>query len=457
MSSYRHDYMLRSRHRQMLRHHHPALSMPDMPIYHHPEPIVQDIKPRLTPRSQLLAENILKTTRLHVKRRTRQSARLLAGKSASYWLEQKQYRSKDSSTYATSACDRLFAAQELADAVFVHLNFHDTACCLAVSRTIRHAAQQSIGCKRFNMPMVECEDQHLLYLEKQLDFTTSTSDWQRQRFSMNSGNIVFPDNAPAPLLVSTYDIVNTIGEPCQHRVTVDMWFSTTGHTPRDFTLDGSWLNLVLPLPDTVVWIVNITCDCHRTDSFLNTLDFSREMRPRAYKDGTRIVFPYKLVTENGDHLRQIAKYAKKAYRMHRHCQNDYGDVSSGLSSITFHALKRNQSRFDLIDTSTHSNRPSPRFRARSMFPSILNSLSSIFTTTLPQEKTREEILDEIVVELAAPESYIGRVEITGRKFPRRNLFMQNIPSEELMYTFWKLDRLSIWDRFMGRTELKLGY
>jgi hypothetical protein len=181
------------------------------------------------------------------------------------------------------------------------------------------------------------------------------------------------------------------------------------------------------------------------------------MRPRAYKDGTRIVFPYKLVTENGDHLRQIAKYAKKAYRMHRHCQNDYGDVSSGLSSTTFHALKRNQSGFDLIDRSTHSTRPSPRFRARSMFPTILNLLGSIFTTTPPQEKTREEILDEIVVELAASEAYTGRAEITGRKFPRRNLFMQNIPSEELMYTLWKLDRLSIWDRFMGRTELKLGY
>jgi hypothetical protein len=457
MSGHRHEDMVRYRHLQMLGYPHPAMAMPDMSRYNHPEPVVQDTKPRLTPRNQLLAENILKTTRLHVKRRTRQSAQLLAKKSASSWLEQKQHRFKDSSTYATSACDRLFAAQELADAVFVHLNFHDTACCLAVSRTVRHAAQQSIGGKRFNMPLIECEDPHVLYLEKQLDFTTSTSDWQRQRFSMNSGNIVFPDNAPAPLLVSTYDIVNTIGEPCLHRVTVDMWFSTTGHTPRDFTLDGSWLNLALPLPDTVVWIVNITCDCHRTDSFLNTLDFSPEVGPRAYKGGTRIVFPYKLVTENGDHLRQIAKYARKAYRMHRHCRNDYGDVSSGLSSITFHALKRNQSGFDLIDTSTHSTRPSPRFRARSMFPTVLSSLGSVFTTTLPQEKTREAILDEIVVELGAPESYTGRVKITGRKFPKRNPFMPNIPSEELLYTLWKLDRLSIWDQFVGRTELKLGY
>jgi hypothetical protein len=37
------------------------------------------------------------------------------------------------------------------------------------------------------------------------------------------------------------------------------------------------------------------------------------------------------------------------------------------------------------------------------------------------------------------------------------LFTGNIPSEEFVYTLEKLGRLSTWDRFMGRTELKLGY
>ncbi|KAH0389556.1 hypothetical protein KCU89_g16550, partial [Aureobasidium melanogenum] len=259
-------------------------------------------------------------------------------KSISYWLDQKHPHSKP----GNSACDRLFAVQELADAIFAHLDdFHDIACCLAVNRTIRHAVQQSVTPVRVALPFKECEDPHLLYMEKQLDLATATPYWQRhsQRFFMNSGNIVFPRNAPMPMLVSIYDIVNTIGELRRGRVAVDIWFSATGHTPKDFKLDGSWLNLSLPLPDTVVWMVNITCDCHRTVSFLNRLDYGEEVNPRIYKDGTPLVFPYKLVTEYGDHLRQIAVYAKKAYRMHRHCRNDSGDIPSGLSSITFEALK----------------------------------------------------------------------------------------------------------------------
>jgi hypothetical protein len=424
----------------------------------HPELVVPDTRPRLTPLNQLLAENMLKATRLYARRRTRQSARLLARKPISYWLEQKQARSK-ASLYANSACDRLFAIQELADAIFVDLDFHDTSCCLAVSHTIRHAAQRSIARVRSNMPLIECEDHHLLCLEKQLDLTTPTADWQKQRFFMNTGNIVFPRNAPAPLLVSIYDIVNTIGEPWRRRVNVDMWFSATGHTSADFTLDGSWLSLALPLPDTVVWIVNITCDCHRTDSFLNALEFSEEVDFRTYKDGTRIVFPYKLVTENGNHLRQIAEYAKKAYRMHRHCRNDYCDVSSGLSSITFKALKRNQSGFDLIDTSTHSTRPSPKFRARSTFATTLELLGSIFTMTLTPEKTktRREILNDIDVELATPKEYTNWDRLIGRRAPSRKFFTDDIASEEFVYTLEKLGRLSAWDIFMGRTELKLGY
>ena len=416
----------------------------------HPELIVPDGRPSLTPLNQLLAENMLKTTRLYVRRRTRQSARLLAQKSISYWLDQKQPRSMAStSTYANSACDRLFAVQELADAIFAHLDFHDTSCCLAVSRTVRYAAQQSRASSvRLELPLVECEDRHLLYMEKQLDLTTSTSDWQRQRFFMNSGNIVFPNNAPAPFLVSIYDIMNTIGEPCQHRVTVDMWFAATGHTPKDFTLDGSWLNLALPLPDIVVWIVNISCDCHRTDSFLSKLYFNREVEPRAYKDGVPLVFPYKLVTENGDHLRQIAEYAKKAYRMHRHCRNDCDDVPSGLSSITFKALKRNQAGFDLIDTSTHSTRPKPKSRANSS------------ATTLQREKTRREILHEIGVELAVPKqssSWDTMMLLTRRSSSYAKISREIIPSEEFVYTLGKIGRLSVWDRFMGRTEVKLGY
>jgi hypothetical protein len=422
----------------------------------HPELVDPDTRPRLTPLNQLLAENMLKTTRLYVRRRARQSTQSLVRKPISYWLEQKQPRS-EASPYTNSACDRLFAVQELADAIFVHLDFHDISCCLAVSRTIRDAAQRSIACVRSNIPLIECEDRHLLYLEKQLDLTTSTADWQKQRFFINTGNIVFPENAPAPLLVSIYDIVNTIGEPWRRRVNVDMWFSATGHTPKDFTLDGSWLNLALPLPDTVVWKVNITCDCHRTDSFLNALDFSGEVDPRTYKDGTRIVFPYKLVTENGDHLRQIARYAKKAYRMHRHCRTDYGDVSCGLSSITFKALKRNQSGFDLIDTSTHSTRPSPKFRTKSSIATTLESLDSIFTKTLPPEKTRREILNDIEVELATPKECPNWDLFIGRRALSDKLFTDNIPSEEYAYILEKLGRLSTWDRFMGRTELKLGY
>jgi hypothetical protein len=444
----------------------------------HPELVVADTRPRLTPLNQLLAENMLKTTRLYVRRRARQSAQLLARKPISYWLEQKQPRSKASS-YANSACDRLFAVQELADAIFVHLDFHDTSCCLAVSRAIRDAAQRSLACVRSTIPLIECEDPHLLYMEQQLDLTTSTADWQKQRFFINTGNIVFPRNAPAPLLVSIYDIVNTIGEPWRRRVNVDMWFSATGHTPQDFTLDGSWLDLALPLPDTVVWKVNITCDCHRTDSFLNALDFSEEVDTRTYKDGTRIAFPYKLVTENGDHLKQIARYAKKAYRLHRHCRTDYNDVSSGLSSITFKALKRNQSGFDLIDTSTHSTRPSPKFRAKSSIATTLQSLDSMFTETLPPAKTRRETLNDIEVELATPREgtnwdlFIERSTLSDERFTELftdnnwdlfiggtlsdKLFTGNIPSEEFVYTLEKLGRLSTWDRFMGRTELKLGY
>ncbi|KEQ76193.1 hypothetical protein M436DRAFT_39688 [Aureobasidium namibiae CBS 147.97] len=410
-----------------------------------PELVVLDGRPSLTPLNQLLAENMLKTTRLYVRRRTRQSAQLLARKSISYWLDQKQPRSMDStSTHANSACDRLFAVQELADAIFAHLDFHDTSCCLAVSRTIRHAAQQTNASVRLKMPLVECEDHHLLYMEKQLDLSTSTSDWQRQRFFMNSGTVVFPKNAPAPLLISMYDIMNTIGEPCRRRVTVDMWFSATGHTPKDFTLDGSWLNLALPLPDIVVWIVSISCDCHRTDSFCDKLDSDQSVGRRAYKKGTSLVFPYKLVTENGDHLRQIAKYSRKAYRMHRHCRNDHGDAPSGLSSITFKALKRNQAGFDLLDTSTHSTRPSPKHRA------------DPFSTTSPQEKTRRETLLDIGQELAPKQSMKWSL-MMRRILSREKLFRENIPPEEFLYTLEKLGRLSTWDRFMGRTEVKLGY
>jgi hypothetical protein len=434
-----------------------------MSTYRDPQLAMPDIRPRLTPLNQLLAENMLKTTRLYVKRRERRSAQMLAKKSISYWLDQKQHRSKDSSACANSACDRLFAIQELADAIFAHLDFHDTSCCLAVSRTIRHAAQKSTASVRWTLPLIECEDPHLLYVEKQLDLANPRSDWQRQRYFMNTGNIGFPKNAPSPLLISVYDVVDGLGELYQRRITVDMWFSATGHSPKDFTLDGSWLDLALPLPDIVVWIVNITCDCHRTDSFLNELDLNQEVDARVYKNGTLLVFPYKLVTENGDHLRQIAEYAKKAYRMHRHCQNDYGDVSSGLSSITFAALERNQSGFDLLDTSTHSTRPSPEFRAKSP--------SSIFATTVPQEKTRRKILHDIRVELEAPTKiFWGMVTARNHKLmvedmmtTRRGtsldqrLFVEDVPLKELVYTLDKIDRLSTWDRFMGRTEVKLGY
>lgn len=415
-----------------------------------PERIVPDGRPSLTSLNQLLAENMLKTTRLYVRRRSRQSAQLLAKKSISYWLDQKQPRSTDAkSTYANAACDRLFAVQELADAIFAHLDFHDTSCCLAVSRTIRHAALQTNASMRLKMPLVECEDRHLLYMEKQLDLSTSTSDWQRQRFFMNSGNVVFPKNAPAPLLISMYDILNTIGEPCRRRVTVDMWFAATGHTPKDFTLDGSWLNLALPLPDIVVWIISITCDCHRTDHFCDELDSGTRVSPRAYRNGTPLVFPYKLVTENGDHLRQIATYARKAYRMHRHCRNDHGDVPSGLSSITFQApfkaLDRNQVGFDLLDLSTHSTRPSPKFRA------------SQSANTLLQEKTRREVLHDIASELAAPQLSMTWSMLMRRTFSNEKFFREHIPSEEFVYTLEKLGRLSTWDRYMGRTEVKLGY
>lgn len=411
-----------------------------------PELVVSDSRPSLTPLNQLLAENMLKTTRLYVRRRSRQSAQLLAKKSISYWLDQKQPRCMDStSTYANSSCDRLFAVQELADAIFAHLDFHDTSCCLAVSRTIRHAAQQSKASVRQKMPLVECEDTHLLYMEKQLDLTTTTSDWQRQRFFMNSGNVVYPKNAPAPLLISMYDIMNTIGEPCRRRVTIDMWFAATGHTPKDFTLDGSWLNLALPLPDIVVWVVSIACDCHRTDTFGDELDSDESVSPRRYKNGTPLVFPYKLVTENGDHLRQIANYAKKAYRMHRHCRNDHGDVSSGLSSITFKALKRNQAGFDLLDASTHSTRPSPNFKANHS------------VTTIPQGKTRREVLQDIAIELAAPIPGMTWSTLMRRTFSNKKFFSEHIPSEEFVYTLEKLGRLSTWDKFMGRTEVKLGY
>jgi len=415
-----------------------------------PELVVPDGRPSLTPLNQLIAENMLKTTRLYVRRRTRQSAQLLARKSISYWLDQKQPRSMDStSTHANSTCDRLFAVQELADAIFDHLDFHDTSCCLAVSRTVRHAAQQTNASVRLKMPLVECEDHHLLYMEKQLDLSTSTSDWQRQRFFMNTGTVVFPKNAPAPLLISMYDILNTIGEPCRRRVTVDMWFAAAGHTPKDFTLDGSWLNLALPLPDIVVWIISITCDCHRTDHFCDELDADARVSPRVYRNGTPLVFPYKLVTENGDHLRQIATYSRKAYRMHRHCRNDYGDASSGLSSITFKALykarNQNQVGFDLLDLSTHSTRPSPKFRAS---PSAM---------TLPQEKTRREVLHDIATELAAPTQSMAWSMLMRRTFSNGKLFQKHIPSEEFVYTLEKLGRLSTWDRFMGRTEMKLGY
>lgn len=425
-----------------------------MSTYRHPELVLPDAQPRLTPRNQLLAENMLKTTRLYVRRRIHLSMQQSNKKSISYWLDQKHPHFKP----GNSACDRLFAVQELADAIFAHLDdFHDIACCLAVNRTIRHAVQQSVTPVRVALPFKECEDPHLLYMEKQLDLATATPYWQRhsQRFFMNSGNIVFPRNAPMPMLVSIYDVVNTIGELRRGRVAVDIWFSATGHTPKDFKLDGSWLNLSLPLPDTVVWMVNITCDCHRTVSFLNRLDYGEEVNPRIYKDGTPLVFPYKLVTEYGDHLRQIAVYAKKAYRMHRHCRNDSGDIPSGLSSITFEALKRKRSGFDLIDPSTYSTRPSPKFRAKS---------SNLWSSQeIPREKTRREILDALIIELAALSPSLSWDQMKGSISSNDELLgivvrrSEHIPSEEFIYTLKKLGRLSAWDKLMGRTEMKLGY
>ena len=165
------------------------------------------------------------------------------------------------------------------------------------------------------------------------------------------------------------------------------------------------------------------------------------------------MFSYKLVTESGCHLRQIAEYAKEAYWMHRHCRNDYGDVSSGLSSITFKAMKKNQSLFDLMDTSTHSTRPSPKFKAKS--PSPLNAMTSA------AKKTRGEILHDIREELATPVQdinwdmimkMVSRTTSSGLK-----LFTAHIASDEFVDTLQAIDRLSIWDKFLGRSEVKLGY
>jgi hypothetical protein len=81
----------------------------------------------------------------------------------------------------------------------------------------------------------------------------------------------------------------------------------------------------------------------------------------------------------------------------------------------------------------------------------------MFTTTLPPRKTRREILNDIKVELAIPEECPSWDSMIGRRPRSHKLFTDNIPSEEFVYTLEKLGRLSTWDTFMGRTELKLGY
>ncbi|KAI5212434.1 hypothetical protein E4T42_02134 [Aureobasidium subglaciale] len=193
-----------------------------------------------------------------------------------------------------------------------------------------------------------------------------------------------------------------------------MGFSASGHSPGDFQLDGSWLALSLPLQDTVTWAVSIT-----------------------------------LVTENRDHLRQVALYAKKAYSMHRHCQNDAGDPQTGLSSVTFTALSPEESHYDLIDTSTHTTRPSPKFRADC-------------TIETPQKKPRNEVLEDIVLELAVPRSAYTWAQLVKDNPPGRNLpiVLPNlgyITPEDFVRVIGQFGQISAWGRLMGRTEMKLGY
>lgn len=438
--------------------------------YRQPELVSPDVHPmKLTPRNQLLAETMLRTTRLYVRRRIRQSLQQASKKSTLCSLEQKKSCAAGSDfVHVQSACDQVFAIQELADAILAHLgDFHDVSCCLAVNRTFRHAVQQSIACKLTALPFKACEDPHLFHMEKQLDLVRSASYWwsHAQRFSMNSGNISYPRNAPWPMLVSVYDVYNSIGEHRKSRVTVDMGFSSDGHTPGDFRLHGSWLELSLPLPDTVVWVISIACDCHRTNSFLDRLETSDQVDRNIYNKGTPLVFPYKIITQRGDHLKQIAIYARRAYRMHRHCRNDAGDRPAGLSSITFKALEEKESRSDILAldlfSSSHaypasySTSPSPKFR------STPSSSWASWSPAVPREKTRGEVLEEIILELADFSSNATWDEASEdvssdddeNILPRS----QSIPSEELAYTLRKLSRLSAWDKLMGRTEMRLGY
>jgi hypothetical protein len=80
---------------------------------------------------------------------------------------------------------------------------------------------------------------------------------------------------------------------------------------------------------------------------------------------------------------------------------------------------------------------------------------------VPREKTRGEVLEEIILELADFSSNATWDEASEdvssdddeNILPRS----QSIPSEELAYTLRKLSRLSAWDKLMGRTEMRLGY
>ncbi|KAI5249933.1 hypothetical protein E4T43_00544 [Aureobasidium subglaciale] len=400
-----------------------------MSTYRQPEMVFPDAPEKLILRDQLLIEVMLKTTRLYVRQRIRQSRQDSSKKSTLNWPQLKKTH-LTTTNHVQSVCDRVFAVQELADAILAHLDdFHDVHCCLAVNRTIRHAVQQSLAPKKMSMPFRECEASHLFYMEKQLDLLHPPQYWQShsQRFHMNSGCIMYPRNAPWPLLVSIYDVTNSIGELRKRRVTIDIGFSASGRSPSDFQLDGSWLDLSLPLQDTVTWALT---------------------RP-VPRRGIHLVFPYKLVTESRDHLRQIALYAKKAYSMHRHCQNDAGDPQTGLSSVTFTALSPEESHHDLIDTCTHTTRPSPKFRADR-------------TIETPQKKSRDEVLEDILLALAVPRSAYTWAQLVKDNPPGRNLpiVLRNvgyITPEDFVRIIGQFGQISAWDRLMGRTEMKLGY